>query len=187
MTTDLGQQIGQHHLCSAQELCNEKGKRKQILSEHPCLYRWWFPSNSPIMAFIREHFDNDYVEKELKQLWIDNTLYYALYFGKTTNGRKRFRQHIEEHHTEQSTLRETIRAIITETTNHDCCEKTISSYLSLCYYEWMEFLNDTELIDCFEIMAIAIGNYPLNIEGNHSVSKKWKDILMDKRHHLKKI
>lgn len=184
MATDLSHLIGQHRLCLAQELCDEKGKRNQTLSEHHFLYRWWFPADSPIMAFVRSHFSNDYISNTLKQLSLNGQTYYALYFGKTTNGRNRFRQHTEGP-VKDSTLRETIRAILALQDGGKCSEDAISEILRPCYYEWMEFVTDAELIDCVEVMAIAVGNYPLNIDGNLSVSQEWKKMIMDKRHELK--
>ena len=169
--------IGQHHLCLAQDLCKEKGQRKQTLSEHHFLYRWWFPSDSPIMTRIQNYFGENYVENELKHIIIGQKKYYALYFGKTTNGRSRFRQHTEGP-LDKSTLRRTIRAIL------KCQEEDINDILSPCYYEWMEFINDPELIDCFEMMAIAIGNYPLNMEGNHAAGKDWIKKLKNQRQKL---
>ena len=176
--------IGQHFLYLAQDLTEEKGKRSQTLSEHHFLYRWWFPTNSPIVAFIQNYFGENYVKNELKHITIGKEGYYALYLGKTTNGRNRFRQHTEGP-IKNSTLRETIRAILTIENGETCDEEQISDILRPCYYEWMEFVNDIELMDCFEMMAIAIGNYPLNIEGNHSVSKEWKDMIINQRHLLK--
>jgi hypothetical protein len=50
----------------------------------------------------------------------------------------------------------------------------------------MEFLeDDRELIDSFEMMAIAIGYYPLNMEGNTSISEEWKKSIVDRRKELK--
>ena len=50
-----------------------------------------------------------------------------------------------------------------------------------CCYEWVEFANDPELIDSIEMMAIAMGSYPLNIDGNQGVSSDWKQHLNNNR------
>jgi predicted GIY-YIG superfamily endonuclease len=115
---------------------------------------------------------------------IGDTTYYALYFGKSTNGRNRFGQHTRGS-IKKSTLRETLRAVLS-LKGETCTEEHISAELQKCYYEWMEFIeDDRELIDSFEMMAIAIGYYPLNMEGNTSISEEWKKAIMDKRKELK--
>ena len=102
----------------------------------------------------------------------------------STNGRKRFGQHIRGP-IKQSTLRETLRAVLS-LKGEICTEERISDELQKCYYEWMEFCeDDRELIDCFEMMAIAIGYYPLNMEGNTSISEEWKKSIVDRRKELK--
>ena len=184
MATDFSHLIGQHRLCLAQELCNEKGKWNQTLSERHFLYRWWFPDDSPIMAFVRNNFHEDCINNKLKQISLNNQTYYALYFGKTTNGRNRFRQHTEGP-IKDSTLRETIRAILALQGGGKCSEDAISEILRPCYFEWMELVMDANLTDCVEAMAITVGNYPLNIDGNLSVCNEWKKMIMDKRHELK--
>lgn len=157
----------------------------------PILYRWWFPSDSPIVAYLKDYItkhpediDMKYMYSRLKKKEIGYTIYYALYFGKSTNGRKRFGQHIRGP-IKQSTLRETLRAVLS-LKGEICTEERISDELQKCYYEWMEFCeDDRELIDCFEMMAIAIGYYPLNMEGNTSISEEWKKSIVDRRKELK--
>jgi len=189
MAKDLTDQIGQHHFCYAQDLYAEKGKREQALSEDYFLYRWWFPANSSIVEFIKTHLGKAYVNtlKQKKLKLADSKkeqIYYALYFGKTSQGRTRFRQHIEGP-IKQSTLRKTIRAILVLQGEKNPKEEDISSILQHCCYEWIELVDDRELMDCYEAIAIAMGNYPLNIEGNHSVCTEWKNMILQARNELK--
>ena len=167
------------------------GTKPIPVPKSPILYRWWFPSDSPIVAYLKDYItkhpediDMKYMYSRLKKKEIGYTIYYALYFGKSINGRKRFGQHIRGP-IKQSTLRETLRAVLS-LKGEICTEERISDELQKCYYEWMEFCeDDRELIDCFEMMAIAIGYYPLNMEGNTSISEEWKKSIVDRRKELK--
>jgi len=183
--------IGQHYIYAVPDLFKGKNLRTDILSEEHFLYRWWFPSNSPIVKYLEDYLkanpedaDMHYVHYRLKKKEIANTTYYALYFGKSTDGRNRFGQHMRGP-VKQSTLRETLRAILS-IQGLPCTESDITNVLRQCYYEWMEFLpEDYELIDCFEMMAIAISYYPLNLDGNSSISETWKNDILNKRKELK--
>ena len=178
---------------AVKNLYNGNKLRADILSEEHFLYRWWFPEDSPVVAYLEnylaqhtEDIDMHYVYARLKRQELNNKTYYALYFGKSTNGRKRFGQHMRGS-VKQSTLRETLCAI-QELNGNPCAEEEINNILNECYYEWMEFMpEDHELIDSFEMMAIAIGYYPLNLEGNSSISKPWKTAIMDKRKKNKRL
>ena len=188
---DEGLSVGKHLFYAVLDLYNGNSLRTDILSEEYFLYRWWFPSDSPIVAYLEDYIakhpkdiDMKYVYARLKKKQIGDTIYYALYFGKSTNGRNRFGQHTRGP-IKKSTLRETLRAVLS-LKGETCTEERISGELQKCYYEWMEFLeDDRELIDSFEMMAIAIGYYPLNMEGNNSISEEWKKAIMDKRKELK--
>lgn len=184
--------IGQHHLYRVTDLYDENNRlRTDILSEEYFLYRWWFPEGSLIMECLRDYtakhpedIDMKYVWGKLKTKVLDGKTYYALYFGKSTNGRKRFADHALGN-VKQSTLRRTLRAILS-LAGKPCNEEEISNVLQQCYYEWMEFFEeDHDLIDCFEMMAIAIGYYPLNLDGNSSISEGWKSAIANKRKELK--
>jgi len=176
---------------AVKDLYNEKRLRTDILSEEHFLYRWWFPEDSPIVIYLEnyierhpEDIDMHYVYARLKRKELNDKVYYALYFGKSIDGRKRFGQHTRGP-VKQSTLRETLRAILS-IQGLAYAEQNISDILCKCYYEWMEFMpEDYELIDSFEMMAIAIGYYPLNLDGNSSISEPWKAAIMDKRKELK--
>jgi hypothetical protein len=37
------------------------------------------------------------------------------------------------------------------------------------------------LLDAFEMMAISLGCYPLNLDGNVAISKDWKELIETQR------
>ena len=185
-------QIGQHYMCAVSELYKDNKLTSSPLRDEYLLYRWWFPHSSLVMDYLRDYIaqnPEDIVMKSvfarIKTKVINNQTYYALYLGKSIHGRTRFRNHIVGP-MKSSTLRRTIYALLTKNHPLQANEDCISEILSKCYYEWMEFCeDDRELIDCFEMMAIAIGYYPLNMEGNTSISEEWKKSIVDRRKELK--
>ena len=60
-------------------------------------------------------------------------------------------------------------------------EDRISDILRQCYYEWISFKGEDNLIECVESICIALGKYPLNVDGNPAISKKWRNYVMEKR------
>lgn len=129
---------------------------KKSIAEGPVLYRWWFPEDF-VDALIDKFKNLEKSDLERKEINGDN--YYALYFGKSKNGRKRFNQHTSKN-IDKSTLRRTIHAIISTPS-----EEKVTEILCKCYFEWGEVDNES-LLECSETMCIVSGKYPLNIEGN---------------------
>ena len=178
--------IDQHYFLPVADLNNGKQLTAFAPANVPVLYRWWFPKESAIIHIIEAYVDAH--PRDYKMLYMKNNLkirtfdvngktqdYYALYFGKSSDGHRRFYNHIRGPQS-NSTLRRTIAALLG---NDD--EDTISAILMECCYEWVEFANDPELIDSIEMMAIAMGSYPLNIDGNQGVSSDWKQHLKNNR------
>ena len=183
-----------HHLFAVSDLCPQKRIQTKYLPEVPYIYRWWFPADSLPMQLLQQHISNnpkdivmDYVNKRLKRQIFGEKEYCALYIGKSKNGRNRFTEHIHGP-VRLSTLRKTIAAILL-LMKQEVTKESISKVLSKCYFEWIELKNnytdDYELMDCLEMMAITIGHYPLNMEGNTSISEEWKKAIMDQRKELK--
>lgn len=150
----------------------------------PILYRWWFPENSIVMQVLRDfsHSDNDLatllgkVETRRK----DDKTYYALYFGKSNKGYRRFIQHSAGNvHT--STLRCIIYGLCIGDKYDKANEPRITEILDECYCDWIPFEQEGNLIECVESICIALGYYPLNVEGNPSISENWRDKLMNLR------
>ena len=129
---------------------------KKSIAEGPVLYRWWFPEDF-VDALIDKFKNLEKSDLERKEINGDN--YYALYFGKSKDGRKRFNQHTSNN-IDKSTLRRTIHAIISTPS-----EEKVTEILCKCYFEWVEVDNEN-LLECLEAMCIVSGKYPLNIEGN---------------------
>ena len=129
---------------------------KKSIAEGPVLYRWWFPEDF-VDALIDKFKNLEKSDLERKEIKCDNKCYnnYALYFGKSKNGRKRFNQHTSKN-IDKSTLRRTLDAICNDLTRIDIKD---------CYFEWVEVDNEN-LLECLEAMCIVSGKYPLNIEGN---------------------
>ena len=60
-------------------------------------------------------------------------------------------------------------------------EEEITRMLQECYYEWIPFKNEGKLVECVESICIALGKYPLNVDGNPAISDRWRDYLLEKR------
>lgn len=178
-----------HHFCAVTDLWSQKKLITDLPHDDiPILYRWWFPSESePIKAiekYLTANPDDAQMlylfHSRLKKKTIGNETYCALYFGKSINGRKRFRHHINGP-MDNSTLRRTLNALLYSNMDAAKSETEISDLLSRCYYEWIELPNDKELVDILEMTAISLGAYPLNVDGNPALSDKWREHIMDNR------
>lgn len=60
-------------------------------------------------------------------------------------------------------------------------EEEITRMLQECYYEWIPFKNEGKLVESVESICIALGKYPLNVDGNPAISDRWRDYLLEKR------
>ena len=67
-------------------------------------------------------------------------------------------------------------------------EKEIDCLLAGTFFQWLPFEGEkaTELIVPLEAICIALGNYPLNIDGNCAVTKDWLEHLKTLRQTSKK-
>ena len=143
----------------------------------PILYRWWFRYDSKILKIVCEYLNKTEVQK-IKTEELGGNTYYALYFGKGVNGRRRFKNHIGSRK-RTSTLRRTIAALL-ETTD----EERITQELQQCYYEWWEYDCDKKALEGMELEWIKSGYYPLNLKDNNKISDEWKNYLQNKRKQL---
>jgi hypothetical protein len=155
-----------------------------VVPHEAILYRWWFPENSPVMDVLANFAKQD---KELAALLeqvetckINGKTYYALYFGKSNNGRHRYCQHTTGN-VHLSTIRHTVYGLCIGTQYDKAKEDKVSEILRQCYYEWISFKGEDNLIECVESICIALGKYPLNVDGNPAISKKWRNYVMEKR------
>ncbi len=155
-----------------------------VVPKEPILYRWWFPEDSIVVKTIRAHAKRN---KELSTLLedaeqqeIEGRNYLALYFGKSNIGYRRYIQHSTGNvHT--STIRHTLYGLCIGVEYDKAKEPEISAILDECYFEWLAFPEEGELIECLESLCIALGHYPLNVEGNSAIDDKWRELIMSKR------
>ena len=167
------------------------GTKPILVPKEPVLYRWWFPANSEVVTMLSEWKGKD-SKKPINLLdgvltrEIDGKTYYALYFGKSNNGYRRFMQHSKGNlHT--STLRRTIHSLLTdEKYNKPIREQQIDEILQDCYFEWAVIEKEEEsLVECIEAICIVHGTYPLNIDGNPAINQTWRDYMMNERGKVK--
>lgn len=164
--------------------CHVGSTKPGVVPHEAILYRWWFPKDSVALKVIRDFTKKDKeLEALLKQVEtcdINGKTYYALYFGKSNNGYRRYCQHTTGN-VHLSTLRQTIYGLCIGNQYEPAKEKDISDILSQCYYEWMTLPGEEELVECIESICIALGKYPLNLDGNPAISDEWREELMMKR------
>ena len=168
------------------------GAGKIPVPKDPILYRWWFPANSEVVTMLSEWKSKDsrepidLLEEVLTKKFPDGETYYALYFGKSNNGYRRFCQHSTGNiHT--STLRRTIHGLLTdEEYNKPVHEPQIDEILKDCYFEWAVIDKEEEsLVECIEAICIVHGTYPLNIDGNPAINETWREHMMNERGKVK--
>ena len=168
------------------------GSGKIPVPKEPILYRWWFPANSEVVTMLREWRSKDskepinLLEGVLSEKFPDGKTYYALYFGKSNKGYRRFIQHSKGNiHT--STLRRTIHGLLTdEEYNKPVHEPQIDEILKDCYFEWAVIDKEEEsLVECIEAICIVHGTYPLNIDGNPAINETWRRHMMNERGKVK--
>ena len=159
----------------------------------PILYRWWFREDSEPMLAIQKYLDSHPEDIQMKQLFSQleerkfdgkKKKYYVLYFGKSNNGYRRYIQH-STGNVHISTLRRTLYGLcLTENGEKQYLkerEEEITRMLQECYYEWIPFDEEGKLVECVESICIALGKYPLNVDGNPAISEQWRDYLLEKR------
>ena len=155
-----------------------------LVPKNPVLYRWWFPEKSPAMVELQKFAKKDKefasLLEQVETFKEGKTTYYALYFGKSVKGYRRFVQHATGN-VHISTIRHTLYGLCYEQTYDKNKEKDITEMLKECYYEWYSFENEGELVECIESICIALGKYPLNIDGNPAISDAWQEYIMKER------
>lgn len=160
----------------------------------PILYRWWFREDSEPMLAIQKYLDSHPEDIQMKQLFSQleerkfegkKQKYYALYFGKSNNGYRRYIQHTTGNvHT--STIRHTLYGLCLTENGESLYSKQldkeeITRILRECYFEWLPFNEEGKLVECVEGICIALGKYPLNVDGNPAISDKWRKYVMEIR------
>lgn len=159
----------------------------------PILYRWWFRKDSEPMLAIKKYLDSHSEDIQMQQLFSQleerkfegkKETYYALYFGKSNNGYRRYIQHTTGN-VHKSTLRQTLYGLCLTNTSEEQYiterEEEITRILQDCYYEWIPFDEEGKSVECVESICIALGKYPLNLDGNPAISNSWREYVMEKR------
>ena len=146
------------------------------------------------MIALKKYLDEHPTDVEMQQLFSQleerkfegkEQKYYALYFGKSNNGYRRYIQHSTGNvHT--STLRHTLYGLCLTNNEESLYSKQldkeeITRILRECYFEWLPFNEEGKLVECVEGICIALGKYPLNVDGNPAISDQWREYVMDKR------
>ena len=161
------------------------GTGKILVAQSPILYRWWFPEISKVVTILRKWKGSDLLAG-VQTCAFEGTTYYALYFGKSNNGYRRFCQHSTGNvHT--STLRRTIHSLLTDDLYDKAThEQEITDLLRECYFEWTVIgKEDENLVECIEAICIVHGTYPLNIDGNPAINEDWRKYMMGERGKVK--
>ena len=70
---------------------------------------------------------------------------------------------------------------ITHNGNDKILLRRLDEILEKCYFEWISFKDEEYLIECIEGICIALGSYPLNIDGNPSISENWREHILESR------
>ena len=160
------------------------GSGKIPVPTSPVLYRWWFPEtfvSEVLVPYTKDYPSLKALLGDVSTRQIDGKTYYALYFGKSINGYHRFCQHATGN-IHISTLRRTLYGLCYDHIYNKEKERDITTMLKECYYEWYAFNKEDEaLVECVEAICIALGKYPLNIEGNPAICEKWSTFLMEER------
>ena len=167
------------------------GTKPILVPKEPVLYRWWFYSESEVVKLLRAWKSKDSREsinllEGVLTREFEGETYYALYFGKSNKGYRRYIQHSTGNvHT--STLRRTIHSLLTdEEYNKPIHEKQIDEILKDCYFEWAVIDKEEEsLVECIEAICIVHGTYPLNIDGNPAIDEDWLKYMMKERGKVK--
>lgn len=148
----------------------------------PILYRWWFPEDSIVLDVLRKYNQAESVNllDQVETRVIDGKTYYALYFGKSSNGYRRYCQHTMGN-IHISTLRRTLYGLCVGQRYNKAKEQVVSDILKECYFEWLPFDKEGELVECIESICIALGHYPLNLDGNPAISDQWRRYVTEKR------
>ena len=161
------------------------GSGKIPVTKDSVIYRWWFPETSKVVKILREWKGSDLLAG-VQTREFEGTTYYALYFGKSNNGYRRFIQHSAGNvHT--STLRRTIHSLLTDDLyNKATHEQEITDLLRECYFEWTVIgKEDENLVECIEAICIVHGTYTLNIDGNPAIDEDWRKYMMGERGKVK--
>lgn len=154
-------------------------KKFEDVEEKQGVYRWWFEKN--VADSLLTSFSATDKQKICQQI-IDGKTYYALYFGISSDLRMRIRWHANQKHTQSavwkgflSTLRQTLCALTGKDMLDPEAKEFVDNLMDSCYWEWEEDSN-YKATEYAELTQTAYC-YPLNLQNNHTVCKKWLESI----------
>lgn len=153
----------------------------------PCLYSWWVLKNSRLYEKLENlEFAKNLLSKTIP-CTIEGKEYCALYFGKSKNGWNRIVNRHLGGDINKSTLRRTLFAISKNLLHEQSVnEKYINNLFVDTYFTCLLLhKEETEYLVCIESLCIALGSYPLNIEGNPAITQDWRVPLEEARKKIK--
>ena len=159
---------------SAAELRQRLESREQKnVEDLPGVYCWWFPKAEA--EKLLEKFTTP-LQKEgriLQEREHGGITYQALYFGMSSNLRRRIRWHIRGPF-KSSTLRRTLRAVVAPDTDDKSAEIAVNRLIDTCLWEW-EYTKDTKEAKDREEKELSqsLYAYPLNISENKTMTSEW--------------
>jgi hypothetical protein len=160
-------------------------RKENPVKKCPGVYCWWFKKDA-IPQLLNDYYKIDTCK--LRERTINGEVYCALYFGISKNMMQRAKWHICQRHNNSSnssvksgylsTLRQTLSALLRKKMTES--EEYVNCFMNEnCYWEW-EYTEDTIKIEHNELTHKDY-SYPLNIQGNRTVSKEWLKFLMSLR------
>ena len=170
---------------SVKELRVEIAQKGNPVCKSPGVYCWWFKKDAAL-ELLKVFPDLDI--NKLRSREIEGEEYLALYFGISKDIKQRAKWHICQHHITSSvrlgflsTLRQTLSALLK--TDMSKSENVVNKFMDEnCYWEWDY---TTTLLEAKEIeeseLTLTEFCYPLNIQGNKTVSEQCMKLLKEKR------
>ncbi len=166
--------ISGENLILVAELRQQMASRQSAVEKRPGVYRWWFPKTKAEELLAHFKNQNSLKGKILQERKINGKQYVALYFGISNDMSRRIRWHIRGPF-KSSTLRRTLRAILTpNTTDDDTAASIVNQWLDKCYWEW-DYTDTVESAEQLETAELAQQEfaYPLNISKNETMPAAW--------------
>ena len=165
--------ISGENLILVAELRQQMASRQSAVEKRPGVYRWWFPKTKAEELLAHFKNQNSLKGKILQERTINGKQYVALYFGISNDMHRRIRWHIRGPF-RSSTLRRTLRAILTPITDDDKAASIVNQWLDSCYWEW-DYTDTAEKAEQVETAELAQQKfaYPLNISKNETMPAAW--------------
>ncbi len=173
------------HMESVKELRPLIEGRNNPVEKEPGVYRWWFKRDKAL-ELLKSYPNLDVCRLQTHE--IAGEVYVALYFGISKDMKQRAKWHVCQHHIPSavssgflSTLRQTLSALLKVDMSKS--EDAVNIFMDKnCYWEWdyTATLLEAKGIEHSELTQSEYC-YPLNIQGNKTVSVQWLELLKEMR------